>query len=289
MVPDANSNRAVILAAAYDKTSSFGKGADKAPVIIKEILDSQIELYERYTKTSPGVTEYDEVDVAKLSPEKMILDVKRACSNLMSKGKFVIVLGGEHSVTNGPLQAIAERENPRDITIVQIDAHMDLREDDSDYAQKPHGKFAHSTVMRRASETGFNIVQVGVRAYCEDELNYAMKNKITFFEWGNGDGIFKEPNIQQIIDSIKTRKVYITIDADGFDPAVMPETGTPVPGGLSWDYGVKLINKIFKEKQVIGADMVEIAPLSDKSPTAYNAAQLVYNMVAHHAKYGGKD
>jgi agmatinase len=285
----------VMLGANYDGTSSFGKGASNAPRTIRQILDSQIELYERHTRICPEkiskIAYLDMGDLNDKTPEEMVGAVKGACAKLYKDGRFVITLGGEHSVSNGPLQAIADGRKGKagGITVVQLDAHMDLREDDSDYSETPHGRYAHSAVMRRACELGYRLVEVGVRAYSEDEYNYAMKNRksISFFEWGKCPGLFKEPALAKILSAIKTKDVYLTIDADGFDPSVMPETGTPVPGGFSWDYGVKLINKIFAERNVLGADIVEVAPKSDDSPTAYNAAQLAYSMAAQHLKKGG--
>jgi len=279
----------VLLGANYDKTSSFGKGANKGVNAIKLVLDTQIELYDRYVKNIPSeklkIAFKNITNLNKLSPEKMVAKIKLEYLQLLEKNKFIILIGGEHSVSNGPIQAINEKFTSNQITIVQIDAHFDLRNDDSDYNDKPHGCYAHSTIMRRTNELGFKLVQIGIRAYSKDELEYALKNKntISFFEWGNGEELFTQPAINKIISSIKTKNVYLSIDVDGFDPSVMPETGTPVAGGLSWDYGVKLINKIFKERNVIGADIVEVAPHGTNSLAAYNAAQLLHNMIGQYS------
>lgn len=165
---------------------------------------------------------------------------------------------------------------------MQIDAHFDLRDTDADYNPKPYGKFAHSAVMRRASELGFNLVQVGIRAYSKEELEYAQQQaNISFFEWGRG----KKPTVTEVVDAIKTDKVYLTIDVDGIDPTHMPSTGTPVPGGLEWNYTVELIKELFNRKNVIAADVVEVAPREGDSLTEYAAAQLLYNIIAFkHAK-----
>ena len=277
----------VLVAANYDKTSSFGKGADKAPVEIKICLDTQIEFFDRYSRSVPRnkkkIFYSDLGNLNSLSPEKMVARVSGEVKKILLQNKFPIIIGGEHSVTNGAIEAITGKGKASEITIVQIDAHFDLRMDDSDYNDKPYGKYAHSAVMRRASEKGFNIVQVGIRAYSKDEFDYAKKSsRIRFFEWGNVNskgGLFVQPSFADIIKAITTKKVYLTIDVDGFDPSVMSETGTPVPGGFSWNYGALLINKIFQNRDVIGADVVEVAPSSKVSQTAYNAAQLIYNMI----------
>jgi agmatinase len=275
----------LLIKANYDKTSSFGKGADKAPDKIVSLIDSHIEVYDRQTKQDTSenikISSFDLGDLNKLSPEEMVKKIKNFYSSL-SSSTFPILIGGEHSVTNGALEFISQKEKPSDITIVQLDAHLDLREDDSDYNSKPYGKYAHACVMRRAHELGFNLVQVGVRAFSRQEFEFAKSQKnITIFEWPSStkDGKFNPFSLNEILKSIKTNKVYLTIDIDGFDPSIMPETGTPVPGGFDWIYGNSLINKIIKEKKVIALDVVEVAPKEKESPTAYSAAQLIYNII----------
>jgi len=186
-------------------------------------------------------------------------------------------LGGEHSVSIGVFQALAEKYNSKDVTILQIDAHCDLRKDDSDYSPSP-SPLAHSTVMRHASELGFPIVQIGIRTYSKDEYEYFSnkKNNITVFEWNK-----VVIPVEKILKSIKTKYIYITIDVDGFDPAYMPGTGTPVPGGISWYYGVDLIEKAIAKSELIGADIVEVSPVPDSVLTEYSAAQLVYTIIAN--------
>jgi len=284
----------ILLAANYDRTSSFGKGANRGPGAIRAVLDSQIELYERFTGTVPAerlkIAFVDLTDLNKLSPEQMVETVAKAFKERYQDGKFIISIGGEHSITNGPLQALRERADS--ITIVHLDAHFDLRHDDSDYNDVPTGIYAHSAVMRRASEMGFSIVSVGIRAYSQDELSYAQslerKGMMAFFEWGRSQkdpcALFREYDLEDILCTVETKDVYLSIDVDGFDPAVMPETGTPVPGGFGWDYGVRLLNALFDRKNVVAADIVEVAPESQHSRTAYNAAQLVHNMIAQRFK-----
>ena len=286
----------VLLDAPYDRTSSFGKGADKGPAAIKEMLDRQIEFYSRWTRRVPA----DEVKIAyrdlaeqyadlagwdvgfgESAPGEMVERVAEVYGRFFGKHwnrKFVVLLGGEHSVTNGALMAIRRECDTREVTVVQIDAHMDLRDTDADYNDKPWGKFAHSCVMRRTVEMGFNLVSVGVRAYSKDELDFALAhpNQIAFFEWGLEEA---PPTSAAIVDVIQTEEVYLTVDAAGFRPASMPATGTPVQGGLEWWYGMLLIQEVFAQKRVIGADVVEVAPRPGDSLTEYGAAQIVYDMI----------
>jgi agmatinase len=277
---DASKADVVLLSANYDKTSSFGKGADKGPKAIISCLDRQIELYERITGTEPcrkyKIAHCDLGDLNKLSPEKMIRKVANKFEQHYTTGKFVVVLGGEHSVSNGPFRVLA-LNRPSDITVFQIDAHADMRNDDSDYAERPHGKYAHSCVMRRACESGLKTVQVGIRAYSKDEYDYMKDKKLKVFEWGIG----KPPSIGSIIKAVDTSKVYLTIDVDGIDPSHMPATGTPVQGGLEWSYTLGLLHELFKAKNVIASDIVEVAPRQGDTLTEYGAAQLCYNIIAH--------
>ena len=186
-------------------------------------------------------------------------------------------MGGEHSVSIGIFQNLAEKYNPKDITILQIDAHCDLRKDDSDYSDEP-SPLAHSTVMRYASEFGFPIIQIGIRTYSKEEYEYFSdkKNNVTVFEWGKN--IIP---VEKILECIKTKYLYLTIDVDGFDPTYMPGTGTPVQGGLSWYYGMDLIEKAIAKTELIGADIVEVSPIPDSVLTEYGATQLCYTIIAN--------
>jgi agmatinase len=190
------------------------------------------------------------------------------------------MLGGEHTISFGALEAISKKENPKDITILQIDAHQDLRGDNCDYDEKCE-KFAHSCTMRRIHELGFPIVQVGIRTYSKYEYEYWQKNKntITVFQWNK-----KEIPIEKILKSIKTKKIYLTVDIDRFDPAHMPGTGTPVQGGLNWYYGLDLIKEVIEKKELIGADIVEVSPQRDSVLTEFGAALICYKIMTHKFK-----
>ena len=284
-----NSDKAdvLLLGIEYDKTSSFGKGADKGPKKIIECFDTQLELYERFTKWSPArhlkISSMILSGLKGIEPEKMVGKVSAELSKRMNQNKFVIALGGEHSITSGILDAWSKTKLKNKITILQIDAHLDLRDDDSDYNANP-SKFSHACVMRRALDIGFKIVPVGIRAYADFELETAKANNIKIFEWPCDEN---ENKIDDILDSIKTENVYITVDADGIDPSHMPATGTPVQDGLSWKFTFDLIKEIFAKKKVVGADIVEIAPRENDQLTEFGAAQLCYYMIA--LKFKGKN
>ena len=269
----------ILLGVPYDKTSSFGKGADKGPEAIIECFQ-QLEVYERFTETRPAkelaIATVIMADIGNAPPEQMVQGVSQKAGSYLSKGKFVLALGGEHSISAGILDAWAKVRDPKEITVVQIDAHMDLRDDDSDYNEHP-SRYAHSCVMRRAVEKGFPLVQVGIRAYADFELDAAKKHHVDAYEWP------REENgalTAAILKSVRTKDIYISIDADGLDPAHMPATGTPVQGGLSWKFAFGLLKSLFEGKNVIGADMVEVAPRPNDTLTEFGAAQLCYYMIA---------
>jgi agmatinase len=268
----------VLVGAPYERGASFGGGAGRGPDAILACLDRQIELFERHTRTEPArryriaQRMLDNVDA--FAPEDMVAQIASALSRLKP---FVILLGGTHAVSIGALQAHARRNRPGDVTVLQIDAHLDMRDDDSDYNDRDPSRYAHSCVMRRGHEMGFRTCSVGVRAYSRDEYRYAVEQSLPIFEWGRGP----EPAVEEVLAAITTERVYLTIDIDGFDPAVAPATGTPVPGGVSWSYGTRLLRELFRTKDVIGSDIVEVAPVAGSTITEYAAAQLCYDMLCY--------
>jgi agmatinase len=271
----------VILSAPYENSVSFMEGTAKAPKKIIDCLNNNLELYDIELECEPAkkikTTHKEILGLRKLPPEKAVKKISTEYQKLFNNGKFMIMLGGEHTVSYGALEAISRKENPEDITILQIDAHQDLRNDDGDYNESKE-RFAHSCVMRRAHELGFPIVQVGIRTFSKYEYEYWQKNKktITVFEWGK-----KEIPVSKILKAIKTKKIYISVDVDGFDPAHMPGTGTPVQGGLNWYYGLDLIKKATDGKELIGADIVEVSPQRDSVLTEFGAALICYKIMTH--------
>jgi agmatinase len=131
--------------------------------------------------------------------------------------------------------------------------------------------------MRRACELGFRTCSAGIRAYSRAEHRFALENALPVFEWGRGE----EPSVENILAAIRTERVYLTIDVDGFDPAVAPATGTPVPGGLSWAFGTRLVRELCRAREEIGADVVEVAPVAGSGLTEYAAAQLGYDILCY--------
>lgn len=274
---------AVFVSAPYEKTASSHKGTASGPAAVIDQLNHQIEFFDRKFKVNVNdfikTAHQNLTEVEHLSPEEAKEKIKATASLVVNADKFIFLLGGEHAVSVGVLEAISAKHDPKDVTILQIDAHCDLRNDDSDYSENP-SFLAHSTVMRRANEIGYPIVQVGIRTYSEDEHAYFSdkKNNITVFEWGNRQSV---PSVETILSSIKTKYLYVSIDVDGFDPAHMPGTGTAVQGGLEWWYGIELLEKAIGKFELLGADIVEVSPMEGTVLTEYGAAQLAYTMLAH--------
>jgi len=252
----------------YDGTSTWGKGADKA---FPAFLDASenMELYdietdsEVYTKgvyILPEITENE-------SPESMTAAVYEKTQKLLETNKFLTFFGGEHSVSIGVLRAFYEKYP--DITILHLDAHSDLR---PEYAGS---ECNHACALHRASKHA-NLIQVGIRSMDSVEKPFLKKEKVFFAE-----DIYNSLEwIDKVID-LMTDKVFITIDLDVFDPSVLPATGTPEPGGLNWNTTIKLLKKVFQQKNVLGFDIVELAPIDGLKASEFLVAKLYYKMLSY--------
>lgn len=268
----------IILSAGYGKSFTYGAGAEHGPSRTIDCFCNNLEAFDRFTQNEPwlivNIGHHVLEGINDLTPEKMVAEISQFYSANM--GKFILMLGGDHSVSIGAFSFFSENFDASEITILQIDAHPDLRENTLDYRETSN-QFDHACTMRRACEMGFKTVQVGLRTISVYDFEYIQKNNLKVFEWGRGE----TPKIQDIIDSIKTRKVYLTFDMDGLDPAHAPGTGTPVPGGLEWGYALSLIRELAIKKEIVGADIVEIAPAEKDILTPYSAAQLCYNIISY--------
>jgi agmatinase len=269
----------MLLGVPYDRTASYRRGCVKGPAAILSSLLHQIEPYDRWTDSVPAkscaISYVMMPELNRAMPRIMISRVERQYTALIRKNAFVFLLGGEHTVTLGALQALALRHPASEITVFQIDAHLDLHDSDADYRGDFFGKYAHGTVMRRACDLGYRCVSVGARAFGQEEMDFAREKGISVFEWKGA----KTTSLSAIIDTISTDLVYVTLDVDGIDPSFMPATGTPVQGGLEWYYTLELLSEVFRIKKVVGADIVEVAPRPNDVATEYGAAQLCYTMI----------
>jgi agmatinase len=199
--------------------------------------------------------------------QQAIYDVARP---IVSEGKFLFTLGGEHSITPALVRAVAERYRP--LSILQIDAHLDLR---NEYQGTP---YSHATAMRRSLDHVEVIVPVGIRTICAEEHAYLGDSGIKpFFA---ADCAASADWIDRAVARL-TGNVYVTIDIDGFDPAFAPGTGTPEPGGLNWHQVIALLRKTAARHRVVAADLVEVLPLPGQAVTEFLAARLAYKLMAY--------
>jgi agmatinase len=258
--------RYVILGVPYDGTSTFMKGADKGPQAILDASDS-LELYDiqyQHEAWLAGIhTDHHHYDFR--TPERMVESVYSRMKHFMEMGKRPVMLGGEHSVSVGAIRATAEANV--NLSVLQIDAHADLRDSYHDSI------YNHACVMRRAQEVA-RVVQVGIRNVCTDELPNVVPENIFYAHLIHNQTDWMEKVLERLTDN-----VYITVDLDGFDPSILPGTGTPLPGGLQWYPTLAFLEKVFRTKNVTGFDVVELCPQKDDKISDVFAATLVYKMI----------
>lgn len=263
-----SSAKVVLIPVPYDGTSTYGKGADQGPEAIFDAaenmelydIETDSEVYKQGVFIAPTVTEES-------SPEAMCDEVEKQFTKYINDGKFVTMLGGEHSVSIGAIQAMRKKHG--EISVLQLDAHSDLR-------PEYHGSACnHACALHRASKET-NLIQVGIRSMDTVELPYLKSDKLfTSYD------IRSNEHWQTDIVSRLGEKVYITIDLDVFDPSIMPSTGTPEPGGLLWNETLDLLKMVFRECEVIGFDIVELAPMEGLSAPDFMAAKLYYKLLSY--------
>jgi len=261
----------VIIPVPYDRTSTWLKGADKGPAAVIE-ASANMELYDIETDSEvyrKGIFTDKPIECDG-PPEEMIDAVAVKAAHYLEKGKFIVVVGGEHSVSIGSIKAHAERY--KKLTILQLDAHADLR------PEYNGSKYNHACVMARAKELA-SVVQVGIRSMDSSEKEF-MKSENVFF----AEDIYKDHRWFTKAISKLTAKVYITIDLDVFDPSIMPSTGTPEPGGLFWYDCLAFLKEVFDKKNVVGFDIVELCPNDNNKAPDFLAAKLIYKLLSYKFK-----
>lgn len=258
----------VILPAPFDATSTWIKGADKGPAAIIE-ASADMETYDIETDSEvykQGIFT-DRPTKEKKSPEKMVAELKtRALKHIKNK-KYVVTLGGEHSISAATIAAYVE--SFKNVSVLQLDAHADLREEYHD------SKFNHACVMARAREIT-PIVQIGLRSMDFSEKKNMDKSRVFFAQ-----DIYDNNNWFGKCLNKLTKNVYLTIDLDVFDPAILPSTGTPEPGGLGWYQVLTFLKLLMKQKNVVGFDVVELCPNPQSKASDFLAAKLIYKLLSY--------
>jgi agmatinase len=268
-----DSARILVLPVSYEGTVSYGTGtADGAMAIVD--ASRNMELYEEETGSEVyklGIHTLDEF-VPRETPEQMMTSLYEYTRELLASDKFLCMLGGEHSVSAPIIKAHAEKYH--DLSVLQIDAHADLRDE---YDGTPH---SHASIMARVvKDLRIPSVQVGIRSISSDEarsLNAGLPTKIF---WAK-DIVGKTGWIDDAVNSL-TDNVYLTIDIDGLDPSLVPTTGTPEPGGLGWYETLALIRTLARKKRVVGMDLVEFSKTDNSDAPAFLCSKLVYKSLAY--------
>jgi agmatinase len=261
-----------VLPIPYDGTVSFQTGTRRGPRAI--IAASQhVELFdEEYGREfqEPGIATLDALSPNMAGPKQMMEDVYKAARKVVGDRKFIIGLGGEHTITSGLVRAVLSRH--KRLSVLQVDAHADLRD------SYEGTRFSHASAMRRVWDLGVPVVGVGIRNYSVEEHRYMTRRKIAPI---SARQTREDPDwIQRAVDGL-TQNVYVTIDIDGFDPAYAPGTGTPEPGGLDWFQVSDLLKAAAINRNIVAADVVEVLPLPGSAQTEFLAAKLIYKLIAH--------
>ncbi|MGF1605356.1 MAG: agmatinase [Rhodothalassiaceae bacterium] len=273
VVPEAA--RAAIVPYPLEASVSYGGGTAAGPEAILQ-ASHQVELFDEEFWCEP----FRAYGVATLVPPRRIEPalpaaiawLESAVGQLMDQGKFPLVLGGEHSLTPGPVRAAAARHGG--LVIVQIDAHADLRDG---YDGEP---YSHAAALRRClDDPALSLVSLGIRNISAEEIPFYESNKDRIhIHWAKDR---PQWDLAQILEPLEGRPVYLTVDLDGFDSSLMPATGTPEPGGLFWDDMMAILAGVCQAGELVGADIVELAPKPDLHACDFLAAKLAYKILNH--------
>lgn len=264
------SSKIVILPVPFDKTTTYQQGTDFGPEALIE-ASRHMELYDIETDSEvykKGI--HTAAPVEAETSQEMLKILRSRTADFIKEGKFVVTLGGEHSISLAPIQAHADFYP--NLSILQLDAHADLQDA---YEGNP---YSHASVMARVKELPniIKIVSVGIRSMSREEIPN-LDRPHTFFSHKLDDSFNWVNNVIELL----SENVYITFDLDVFDPALMPSTGTPEPGGINWNQAMNLLQKVLKTKNVVGCDIVELCPQPQNKAPDYLAAKLLYKLLSY--------
>jgi agmatinase len=269
-----------ILPIPYEATVSYGRGTRKGPAAIVA-ASYEVEIYDAELDAEPGL----DWGVHTLPPlhaewrtsEAMMTATADAAEAVARAGKFLLALGGEHSLSAGVVRGI-RRVVPEPLTIVQIDAHADLRD------SFRGSRYSHACAMRRIlDENPGPLIQIGIRSLSIEEAVFVKENRGRITLW-SPDLIRSEDPLdfhRQLRSSLSERKIYLTIDVDGLDPSVVLATGTPEPDGLGWRQACDIIRTVASAGEVVAMDCVELAPRPDLHASDFSVAKLLYKALSY--------
>ena len=265
---DYQSAKIVVLPIPYDYTATWQKGSDQGAEAILE-ASAHVELYDIETDSEVHLHGIHTFELPHLprSPEKLTQIIRERFTSFANDGKFPVMFGGNHSVTPGAVQGL--KDHFADLTVLQLDAHADLRE-------SYHGSmFNHACVMARIEEI-CQTVQVGIRSMSREEFNRLDTVRVFLAR----DIFLRSDWVEKVVELLSA-SVYVTIDLDVFDPSTMPSTGTPEPGGLSWYQVIGLLKEVAENRHVVGFDVVELLPNKHNKAPDFIAAKLVFKFLSY--------
>lgn len=268
-----DTSAALVLPIPYEGTVSYGQGTREGPRAILE-ASRQVELYDRElddeVALSYGIHTLPAIAPVVSGPAAMVDAIAAYAEEQLRSGKLLVGLGGEHTVSAGMARAV--RAVHGEFVMVQIDAHSDLRDE---YEGSP---YSHASIARRVFDMGATIVQFGIRSVCREEIDLIRAEPERLRVWFAED-VHAGGHLAPLADLVRGKKVFLTIDLDGFDPALVAATGTPEPNGLSWSEGLEIIRTVAREANVVAIDCVELAPLPGQHASDFLAAKLVYKAI----------
>jgi agmatinase len=264
----------VILPVPYEKTTSYGKGTVKGPEAAIQ-ASQYVEFFDEETEKElcfdKGIATLKPLNFGKLKGKKAIDLIYKNVKGLIDAGKFVVTLGGEHSISTAPIEA--HFDSFMDLSILHFDAHSDFRD------EYEGSKYSHASFAARVAEFTTKITQVGIRAQCKEEFQFIKDKGInTFYAHQIREQGFNAALNEKIVNTLD-KNVYITFDVDYFDPSIMPATGTPEPNGFYWDETMRLLRKVCAERNLVGFDVVELAPRKDDKFPDFLTAKLIYKIL----------
>jgi agmatinase len=270
--------RVLILPVPLEATVSYGGGTAAGPRAIIE-ASQQVELYDREhdreCALEYGVHTLPAVNLAGLPPPAAVEWIAAAVAEAASSGKLVVALGGEHTISAGVSRGLLDALGGP-LTVVQLDAHSDLRDS---YDGTP---YSHACVARRMLEDDRveQVLQLGVRSVDLEEVEFAHAHAQRLRVWYAED-VHDGRWLEEFVERVRGRRVHLTIDVDGLDPAIMPATGTPEPGGLSWHETLKLLRRVIERRTVVGCDLVELSPMAGNVAPNFLCAKLIYKILSY--------
>lgn len=265
-------SRVVVLPVPYGGTVTYGRGTERGPEAIRT-ASQQVELFDEETRREPfrhGIHSAPPVSCAGLTAGRVVRRVEERIERYLADGKFVVTLGGEHSISPGATGPYSRRHPG--LTIVHFDAHSDLRE-------AYHGtKHNHACAGARMREHG-RLVQIGIRSQSPEERELIERGEVeTLFAYQMQEIDWSAMVLEKIA---KRSPVYVTIDLDYFDPSIMPSTGTPEPGGGEWYPTLRFLKRLCEKADVVGFDIMELAPVRGRHAPDFLAARLLYKLLAY--------